>query len=218
MRTAPSVVRARRSGRAAGDEDFILVDRRSLEWVTRCTEKIVRATGGVGLIVADGWDFEGFVMFAVELATRAGDAGPVDADVIGLVFREEAGFAGDVEGGEAGLLLGEAESIEDGVGDVAEDGGASWADAILGEQDEDAGLEAGDVGDGGEVGQFGREVGERIGGSVGFAFGLGVNTGVGAAERRIGMMDAEAAAASSGGDIGTERGRCKGAGVVAFHE
>jgi len=68
------------------------------------------------------------------------------------VFLGGSGFEGD---GAVG--------VEELVGDVGEDGGAAGGDAAFGDEGEEAAEELADVGAGGELGEFGEEVGGEMG-------------------------------------------------------
>jgi len=105
------------------------------------------------------------------------------------------------------LLLDDGDGTEDLVGDVGEDGGASRGDAVLGEEQEQAGEEIVDGGGGGEFFQARGEGGGEVG------FGLSGESGMEAAEFRPGCGDRQAAAAAGRTPIVTAR-RFSIAGVL----
>jgi hypothetical protein len=72
----------------------------------------------------------------------------------------------DVED-DLGVFLGGFESdgavgVEELVGDVGKDRGAAWGDTAFGDEGEEAAEELADVGAGGELGEFGEEVGGEV--------------------------------------------------------
>jgi hypothetical protein len=62
------------------------------------------------------------------------------------------------------FFLDGAVGMQELVGDVGENGGAARPDAAFGHLDEEAREELADVGAGGEIGEFGEEVGGEVGG------------------------------------------------------
>src|SRR6266852_3853728 len=103
-------------------------------------------------------------------AVYAGDI-PDDRGAVALVKPRVAG-AGDIAGleaGRAGVLELEkvfavdgAVGVEELVGDVGEDGGASGGDAAFGDEDQQPGEELVAVDGGVELGEFGEEVGGEV--------------------------------------------------------
>ena len=80
------------------------------------------------------------------------------------------------------------------VGDVGQDGGAAWGDAVSGEEKQEAGEEVIDGGGGCEFAETGGEGGGEIGG-LALIFG---EFGVAVAERRVQVGRGEAAAGTLG--------------------
>src|SRR5712692_1135844 len=56
-----------------------------------------------------------------------------------------------------------AVGVEELVGDIGKDGGAAGGDAAFGDEDQEAGEKLADVRAGGELGEFGEEVGGEVG-------------------------------------------------------
>jgi len=86
--------------------------------------------------------------------------------VFGLGAEPIVEGVGDVED-DLGVFLGGFEGdgavgVEELVGDVGKDRGAAWGDASFGDEGEKAAEELADVGAGGELGEFGEEVGGEV--------------------------------------------------------
>jgi hypothetical protein len=87
-----------------------------------------------------------------------------------------AGWARDIAGPDArricilkfeGIFAGDgAVGVEELVGDVSQDSGASRRDAAFGEEDEEAGEELVDVDGGVELGELGEELGGEVEGII----------------------------------------------------